>query len=487
MQINIRLILALLGYFIVFAGTLMFIPATIDFFVTQQNSGAATFYICGVLTLFIGSILLFANKNEQLHFRLSIKEGMLLTVLSWIVLVAFAAFPFKVSYLNLSYTDAYFEMMSGITTTGATIIPHLDELSYGFHIWRAMFQWIGGIGIIVTGVIMIPSMQASGMQMFKIEAFETFDSAFDRAKSIAWGMLIIYTVITLLVIFGLLYFANLDFFDSIIHALTSVSTAGFSDRDASIGYFNNPRAEFILILAMISGGIPYILIYYFFFLRRDTIFKDDQIKAYFAIIIVMTIILALWLMFVNGINTFTSFRYSLFTVVSLVTGTGYVTVNYEGLGTFPTMLLFSIMFIGGCGGSTACGIKVYRFQIGYATAKTAMQRMFLKKHSIVPFYNNRVVGSDFIFAVFAYFFLFFIILMTGSVIISGMGFDFVTALSATAACLTNVGPGLNLVGPAQNFSILSDGAKWLLSFIMLIGRLEILGVILLFTKSFWRH
>jgi trk system potassium uptake protein TrkH len=466
-------------------GLLMLIPAFIDYFFNIYS--AQSFFISSIITIFVGFLCAFANKQANLG-HMTMKEGLLLAVLSWVFVVAFASLPFYLSYLNMSYTDAYFEMMSGITTTGATIISNLDNLSYGLHLWRAIMQWIGGLGIIVIGIILFPSIQGGGMQLFKIEAFETFDSAFDRVKNIAIGMIVIYILITIVIILLLVFLANLGFFDAIIHAFTSVSTAGFSNKNSSVAYFDNPIAEVILIFSMIIGGIPYILLYYLVFLRKTQIFKDAQVKTYVLTIIILVVGLSLYVNLHNGINLLSALRYVSFSVVSLLTGTGLVNVDYTNFGYLPTMLLFFVMFIGGCGGSTACGIKIYRFQISYAILKAHLNKIFLHKHVSIPYYNGKIITNDMAVGIFVYLFLFLMILALSSVLLSMMNLDFITAFSASVTCLTNVGPGLgNLIGPSGNFANLPDQAKWVLSIVMLLGRLEIIGVIVLFNKNFWTN
>ncbi len=487
-MINLRLILFLLGYFVTFTGVLMLIPCIVDA-LSGYTSTAVLFFIFSILTLFVGSILILSNRQEQ-YTSLGIKEGLLLTFINWVVIVSIAALPFHFSYLKLSYTDSFFELMSAVTTTGASVIPKLGELTYGFHIWRAIWQWIGGIGIIIVGVILIPLMQGGGMNIFKAESFETFDNAFDKAKRIAKGMFVIYVFFTLAIILALIFIAKLDLLDSIVHALTSVSTAGFSTQDGSIMAYNNPNMEVILSVAMLVGGIPYTLLYYFIFLRKKYLLIDEQVRGYLFAILVSCLIMVLWLHFHNNIEFYESMRYSTFMVISLMTGTGFISVDYEIFGNFPTMFLFTLMFIGGCAGSTACGIKIYRFQIAKKILSMFFKNVLFKNIVNIPSYNGRALSKNEILQVFVFLYLFIVILFTVSIILSAMGLDFITAFSAAASCLTNVGPGLgDLIGAstAGNFALLPDSSKWLLSFVMLIGRLEIIGVLIIFSKYFWNN
>ncbi len=482
-MINFRLILSLLGYLITSIGLLMIIPAVIDYFTDQV--GKSTFFIFSIIITFLGLSLAFCNKQEQ-YKPLSTKDGILLTIIAWISIVGLSALPFTFGDLQLSYTDSYFEIMSAFSTTGSTVIPNLDALSYGLHFWRALVQWIGGIGIIVIAVILMPSLQGGGMQLLKLESFETFDNAKDKVKKIALGMIAIYLCVTIIVFFALLFIGELNFFDSVIHSLTSVSTAGFSNKDNSIAYFNKPKVEIILIFAMISGSLPYILLYNLFFLRKNSLFKDQQVLGFIKTVVIIILLLSLWLNFNNGINFFSALRYSSFSTVSLITGTGYISYPYDSLGNFPFMLLFVTMFIGGCAGSTACGMKIYRFQVAYYMSLSYINRLFLKKHILITYYNGKPISNDAGLAVMLYFFLFFIILMLGSVVMSALDLDFITAFSAVATCLTNVGPGLGeLIGPTGNFHEIPSTGKWFLCLIMLLGRLEIFAVLMILSKRFW--
>jgi trk system potassium uptake protein TrkH len=484
MNINFRLVLSLLGYLITVMGLLMLVPAFIDLYFGFGSYG--TFLILSGLTSFFGAILIISNKGAPVE-AMSTKDGLLLTFLSWIIIVLFSATPYKFSYLEFSYTDSFFETMSGITTTGASIITDLNRLSPGFHFWRILLGWIGGVGIIVTGIILIPYMQG-GMNVFKVEAFETFDSAFAKAKKIATGVFIIYVFITFLVTFLLIFVANLSTFDSMLHAMSSVSTTGFSNKNGSVGEFNNFKAEIIIIGSMISGGIPYILMYYFIFLRKRLLFSDQQVIGFFKIVLLAVLLIVLWLYYNQGYNLITSIRYSLFSVVSLITGSGFSTKDYSSWGTFPVMILLTVMVIGSCSGSKSAGLKVYRIQIAYAFVKAAIEKVFLPRHVIVPLYNKKEVSNDLAFGVFAYCFLYFVFVFSLAAILAFFGLDFVTAISGSIATISNVGPAFgNLIGPSGNYSMFPDIAKWFLSAGMFLGRLEFFVILAVLNRKFWKN
>ncbi|MGV3278717.1 TrkH family potassium uptake protein [Rickettsiales bacterium LUAb2] len=485
MWINFRAIIALLGYLTSGTGILMLVCSIIELFTTLVNF--ENFFITGLILLFVGFSFGYSNK-QHLSSRMSIKEGLLLTFASWCWVVFISSLPFYFSELNISFVDALFETMSGLTTTGATIFARLDELSYGLNLWRALLQWIGGVGIIVTSTALISQLGSSGMQIFKIEGFEVFDNPLDKAIDIIKGIVKIYVILTIIFFLALWLIAKMDIFNALIHTLTNISTAGFSTKDQSLAYFDNHTAEVIIMLMMVFGGSPFILIYYSIFLRKPTaIFTDEQFRGYISLLLILSSILSCWLFFNNQYNFSESIIYGSFTVVSTMTGTGSVVADYTKWGTFPTMLLFITMFIGGCGGSSACGMKVYRFQIAYKVSKIAIQKIFLKNHVILPYYNNSVVDNQFANLILVYFFLMFVTIMVFSAILSMLGLDFDTAFSGAITCLMNVGPGIgNIIGPVGNFSSLPEAAKFTLTIAMFIGRIEIFGAFVLFHKSFWR-
>ncbi|MFL1780349.1 Trk-type K+ transport system, membrane component [Candidatus Hepatincolaceae symbiont of Richtersius coronifer] len=484
MNVNFRLVVSLLGYLIASSGGAMIVPAIIDYITNQK--GFETFFFLSLIVTFIGFSLAFANKNEY-KVPLSLKEGFLLTVLSWIVLAAVCALPFKFSYLNLSYTDAYFEVMSGLTTTGATTLEDLSQLSYGLNFWRIFMGWIGGIGIIVTGMVLIPSMQP-GMQIFKVESFDSFDSAFDKAKRMAIGIIVVYILISLLTLFTLLFISNFNFFDALVHAFSAVSTTGFSNKNSSLLEFNSISAEIIISLAMFSGGLPYILLYYLIFLRKGTIFKDHQVRGYIKLVLIIIILLIAWLYLNNGIDFSQASRYGIFTAISLITGTGLTTADYSLWGGFSSVLLVIAMTIGSCSGSKSAGLKIYRIQVAYAICAFMLRKIFLQKTPNVILYNKRVVSYDIAVSIFTYCSLYFICLAFSSVILTALNLDLSTAISASIATLSNTGPGIGpLVGPSGNYFMIPDLGKWTLISLMLLGRLEILVVLVIFTRRFWKN
>ena len=482
--INWRGTIAIISYMTVGQGIFMLIPCLTD--ILYARSEWKIFFTCAVVCIFLGLSLGVINKSF-IRSVLSLKEGLLLTALAWFIISAVSAIPFAISPYNISYINGYFESMSAFTTTGATVIKDLNQLSPGFHIWRALLQWFGGIGIVLTGVALLPALGSGGMQLFKIEAFETFGSALSKAKSIITGIFIIYTLITIIFIMLLWIIADISFFDSIIHSMTSISTAGFSNYNGGVNELNNIAVDIILPFEMILGASPFMLLYYLLFLNKGLLFKDEQFIAFIKTLIVISLILILYIHIYNGINWTTAITKGWFTIVSIVTGTGAITTNYAQWGAFPSLLILFSGFIGGCAGSSACGAKIFRYQIAFRIAQNTLHKSFLQNYILSPYYNKKAISNQVTISVFSYFFLLFIILFIVTLLLSLSRHDFLTSFSAALTCLMNVGPGLgDVIGPVGNFSNFNNMDKIILSITMFIGRIEIFGALFIFSKKFWK-
>lgn len=463
----------------------MLLCSLVELFYHSDN--LYNFIIIGIVFSFIGFIFALSNKNH-INSKMNIKQGFFLTIISWLWIGFITSLPFYFSNLHISFIDSLFEAVSAFTTTGATIFPNLDYLSNGMHLWRALLQWIGGIGIILTGTALISKLNSGGMQLFKIEAFETFDSPLDRAINLIKGIIKIYIFLSIVFFLALWLIAQLNPFDALIHTLTGISTAGFSNKNESIGYFHNSSAYIILTLMMICGGSPFILIYYAVFLRKpSTLFRDDQFRFYIIILFALSILLSGWLFFHNNFPLKNALLYGSFTVVSIMTGTSSIATDYSSWGSFPNMLLLIIMFIGGCGGSSACGIKAYRILIAFRMSKIILQKVFQKNHVILPYYNNNVIEDTVAYSIFAYIFLMLLTIAAVALLLTASGLDFLTAFTGAIACLMNTGIGLgHIIGPLGNYSTLPEASKIVLAIAMFIGRIEIFGVYVMLYKSFWQ-
>ncbi len=481
-MMDFRPILMILGILLATLALSMGIPALVD--ASLGNPNWHVFALSGALTLFVGISLVLVNTSGRV--RLNVRQAFVMTTLSWLVLTLFAALPFTFSELKLSYTDAFFEAMSGITTTGSTVITGLDFAPPGILLWRGILQWLGGLGIVVMAIAVMPMMGVGGMQMFKIEAFDTGEKAFPRAAQISVALVSIYTLLTLLWAV-LLWEAGMSPFEAAVHAMTTLSTGGFSTSDASVGHFKSALIDDIITLGMIVGALPFLLFLQALRGKPAALWRDGQVQGFFAITGSFVLLVAIMLWLKMGMAPLEALRYAAFNVVSIITGTGFVTDDYTVWGTFALPVFFFIMFIGGCAGSTTCGIKVFRFQILYAAARVQVRHLLQPRGVFIAYYNHRPIPEEVIVSVLSFFFVFGLTFTALTLGLGILGLDFVTAMSSAATAISNVGPALGAVaGPSGNFQSLPDAAKWLLAGGMLLGRLELFTVLVLFSRTFWR-
>ena len=475
-------VLYVIGYLLSALSIVLCIPAIVDAYYGDNQWQSFTF--ASLISLFVGILLILGNKSD--NFNISLKQAFLITTTSWISIAIFGSLPFIFSDLGLSFTDAFFESMSGITTTGSTILSGLDNLHHGILIWRALLQWIGGIGIIVIAIAFLPILKVGGMQLFHTESSESSEKVLPRAAQIASIIGIIYLFLTILCS-GLLYFFGMPVFDSIAHSMTTLATGGFSTSDMSIGKYDNVNIELIISLFMILGSLPFVL--YLQTLRGNffVIFKDSQVQFFLFLIVTSILIVTFW-KYQDASNFFDNFRSSFFNTISIFTGTGYTTQNFNNWGSFIIVLFLFLMLVGGCVGSTTCGIKIFRLQILYQSAKIQLFKLMNPHGVSIAKYNKKPVSNEIISSVMGYFFMFIISYIIITLILSFLGNEFLTSLSGAATSLANVGPGLgNVIGPTKTFADLSEITKWVLIAGMLIGRLELLAVIIILTPSFWKN
>ena len=478
---HIRPVLYLIGLVLNVLAASMIFPLLAD--VQAGHEDWKVFLFCMVLTGFFGGALTIANKEKELN--LHTKEVFIITVFGWIVITTFAALPFKFSQVDLSTVDAFFEAMSGLTTTGATVIENISSTPPGILMWRAMMQWLGGIAILIMALTILPYLRVGGMQVFQNSST---NKETNRPRLIEHSKGILYIYIALTIICGLSYgFGGMGFFDSIIHAMTTLSTGGFSSFDQS---FLNVEGEWIkgtAIVFMLVGGLPFIMFLKTLRGTASSPFKDNQTLTYILVFLFATFILFAWL-YANAINLDEPLiMTAAFTSISLMTGTGYATVDYAIWGGSATTLLLFLMTIGGCAGSTTCGIKIFRFQILYGVAKTQVQKLIHPSGVFIPRYQNKPIKNDAIISVMSFFFVFATAFVLGTLVLAITGLDLTTAISATVACLSNVGPGIgDIVGPSGNYASLPDAAKWTLSLCMILGRLELFMVLVVLSPHFWK-
>ncbi|MEO1016824.1 MAG: TrkH family potassium uptake protein [Pseudomonadota bacterium] len=443
------------------------------------------FLLSAGATAFTGVALVLMNQGRG-SIELNTRQGFMLTALAWLVTSIFAALPLALSELNLSTAGAFFEAMSGLTTTGSTVIEGLDNAPPGILLWRGILQWLGGIGIIVMGVAILPILSVGGMQLVRTESSDLSDKILPRAAQIASAIGVIYLAFT--VACGSLYWmAGMTVFEATVHAMTTIATGGFSTSDASIGVFDSAAIEWIAISFMIVGGVPFVL--YIQATQGDMrpLSRDVQVRWFLSIILLATLGLAAWILWTGQPASHGTIRVPHITTDTVITGTGYVSTVFGIWGSFPVALLFFLLCVGGCTGSTTGGIKVFRFNVLYEVASVQVHRLLQPNGVFRAFYNNRPIADTAAISVMAFFFVFSLSFAVLVLLLSFMGIDYLTAMSAAITSLANVGPGLGeIVGPAQNFAELPEGAKWVLAFGMLLGRLELFTVLVLLTPAFWR-
>ena len=480
---NYKTVFFAIGVLLVILGAFMLIPFFVQFIYDEKNN---TFLLSALVTAFIGTLLVLTNLEE--NKKLNLQQAFLLTTLSWLGIAIFGCLPFLLSNLNLSLVDAFFESMSGITTTGSTIITNLDDAPKSILIWRAILQWLGGIGVIVMAITILPLLNIGGMQLFRMESSDTTEKILPKTREITLIISIIYLALTFTC--GISYWAvGMNIFDSIAHSMTTIATGGFSTYSGSIGHFQNPRIEIIAIIFIVLGSIPFIA--YLKFVKGDKkiFLKDAQIKGLIYILIISILLMFLYLMLSNKEYSFSeNLRISTFNVVSVLSGTGYVTADFSSWGNFPLIFFLFLMFIGGCAGSTTCGIKIFRFQILSHFIINQIKKLVYPHGVFSIKYNNEKINDTFIYSIITFIFLYFFIFFILAALLSVNGLDFITAISGSASAIANVGPGLgNVIGPNGNFSDLPNFSKLSLSLGMLLGRLELFAVLVLFFPSFWKN
>ncbi|MEQ8824898.1 MAG: TrkH family potassium uptake protein [Filomicrobium sp.] len=476
-----RPIFSVLGLLLCTIAFAMVLPALVDF--ADGDADWLVFFSSSVATFFIGGLLILAAHDDQ-PAELTVKDSFLLTTGCWVIVTAFAAIPFVGAGLN--YTDAYFEAMSGLTTTGATVLTKLDQLPRGILLWRAILQGLGGLGIILTAMIILPFLRVGGMQLFQMEHSDRSEKVLPSAIELTTAIALLYVG---LIIACILTYASLGMtaFDAVCHGLTTVSTAGFSTHDESIGFFKSPAIEWACIIFMISGALPFVVYIKAWRGNVSAIWQDSQVRGLLGFLVGVCLIVTFWLTMARDMEFHHALRLATFNVTSIVTTTGYASTDYTQWGTFAVGLFFLLMFVGGCAGSTTGGIKIYRLQVTGLLIRSHFVHLMSPNRVVTLVYNGKRLPADVPFSVVAFLAIYMSTVGLFTVVLSAMGLDLVTALSASAQAVGNVGPGLGpIVGPAGNYSGLPELAKWILSFAMMMGRLELFTVLVLLRIEFWR-
>lgn len=440
--------------------------------------------VSGSGILLLGLILWFSNKKLDQN-SIGKREGYIIVSMAWVVISLFGAIPFILAGTTSSYTDAFFETMSGFTTTGATVFTDIEALPKGILFWRSMTHWIGGMGIIVLSLAILPILGIGGMQLFVAEVpGVTPDKLHPRITQTAQRLWMIYVLLTLVQTI-LLLLGGMNLFESLCHAFGTMATGGFSTRNDSIAGFS-PYIQYVIIVFMILAGMSFTLHYFVLKGQFKKLINNEELKHYLIILAVSTLLITLALVFMQNQPAARAFRDSLFQVVSVVTTTGFITSDYLMWPYFTWFLIFLLMFTGGMAGSTGGGIKIVRIMLLFKNSAVELKRI-VHPQAILPVrINGKAISQNIIFNVLAFFLIYIIIFAFGSLFMSMIGLEFESAVGSVAACLGNIGPGLANVGPVFNYGHVPDSGKWALSFFMLLGRLELFTVLILFSSHFWR-
>jgi trk system potassium uptake protein TrkH len=480
---TLRIIGFIIGIFLITLAIAMVIPM-LTLVIFDHTRDIRSFLWASLITFVVGLALVIPGRPEHIHLRP--RDMYLLTVSSWVVVCLFAALPFLLSQ-HMSYTDSFFESMSGITATGSTVMSGLDSMSPGILIWRSLLHWLGGIGFIGMAVAILPLLRIGGMRLFQTESSDRSEKVMPRSHMVAKYILLTYVGITTL---GSLAFwaAGMSLFDAINHAMSAISTGGFSTSDQSLAKWQQPAVHWVAIAVMILGSLPFAL--YVATLRgnRRALFKDEQVRGLLGVLLVTWLVLGTWYWATTNMHWLDALRHVALNVTSVMTTTGFALGDYSLWGNFALMLFFYLGFVGGCSGSTAGGIKIFRFQVAYILLRANLNQLIHPRAVIKQKYNGHRLDEEIVRSILTFSFFFAITICVIALLLSLLGVDWMTALTGAASTVSGVGPGLGeIIGPAGNFAGLPDAAKWILSLGMLLGRLEIITVLVLCVPAFWRH
>lgn len=483
MRFNFKQIFKLLGVLIIFNGTFMLFCLPFAFYYNETSwqyilSSSSLMIIIGALLWFI-----FRNPTDP---ELKKRDGYLIVTFGWLAMSFTGSIPYILSGTIPVYADAFFETISGYTTTGASILTDIESLPKSILFWRSLTQWIGGMGIIVLAVAILPILGIGGMQLFGAEAPGISpDKLKPRIRETAIRLWLIYALLTGLE-FVLLWLGGMNFYDAINHSLTTMATGGFSTKNASIAHYTSPFIQYVIIVFMFLAGTNFTLTYFGLHGQAKKIWANEEFRFYSIFTLIFAALISIFIFEHTDLGFEESFRSSLFSVISIVSTTGYVTVDYTSWTPLIAMLFFMLMFIGASAGSTAGGVKVIRHVVLVKNSILELKRL-IHPNAVLPLrVNSKPVSKDITFNVLAFMIIYFMIFALGSIVIASMGVDFETSIGAVATSIGNIGPGLGTVGPVYNFAHLPILGKWVLSFLMLLGRLELFTVLILFTPFFWR-
>jgi trk system potassium uptake protein TrkH len=480
-RFDLRPVLFVIGVLTLVVGVAMVVPGLVGLALGTANGPA--FMMAAGITIGLGGLVTAANRVPVP--QMTLRQIYVLTALAWIAVPAFAALPFVFSELRLSYTDAFFEAMSGLTTTGSTVLIGLDAMPRSILVWRGLLQWLGGVGIVVMAMAVLPLLRTGGMQLFHAESSDRYDKPLPRVTQLVKVLLFAY--LTLSGACAVAYWlAGMTGFDAVVHAMATISTGGYSSHDTSFAHFGSPGIEWLGTLFMLSGALPFVL--YVRAGRGDwALLRDQQVKAFLLVTLVATLVLTIWLVLRQAIPVLDALRLAAFNVASIITTTGFATADYNLWGGLAIGMFFYLTFVGGCTGSTAGAIKIFRFRVMGIVLADYLFRRFSPHAVSRRSYDGRPLDDDVVEGVLAFAVVYAAAVAVLALCLGAMDLDWITSLSGAATALGNVGPGLGpIIGPVGNFATLPDGAKWLLAFGMMLGRLELFTILVLLTPRFWR-
>ncbi len=483
-MVNRQIILLILGILLLIEAFFLFVSAGVS--IGFEGTDAVAFLISGGIALTVGGAAFYFNRKAKKEFAK--REGFVIVSLVWVVFSLFGSLPFVISGEITSFTDAFFETISGFTTTGASILNDIEALPHGLLFWRSLTQWLGGMGIIVLSLSILPFLGIGGMQLFSAEVPGlTPDKLHPKVKETAKRLWAIYTMFTLLEC-ALLMLGGMGWFDAINHSFTTMATGGYSTKQASIAAFSSPFIQYVITVFMFIAGTNFTLSYFALHGKVRAVWKNEEFRFYLGFAVGFTLLVTLGLYFTSQFVHFEeAFRAGAFQVVSIMTTTGYATENYLLWGPFLSFIIFFLMFFGGSAGSTGGGIKIVRLVVVIKNSYYEIKRLLHPKAVLPMRLNKKVVAEKTVMNILAFIVFYFMIFVVGVAIMSMLGLDFETAMGAVAASLGNIGPGIGQVGPIDNFAFIPDVGKWVLTFLMLLGRLEIFTVVVILTPVFWRH
>ncbi len=484
-MLDVRTVLFLLGILLSLIAALMLAPLSLDYFFYEGHHWqefAVSSFICG-----LAGTLLFVSNQPHHAIALGVREAFLFTTTLWIVGSLVSSLPFYFSSLHIVFTDALFEATSALTTTGATILIGLDSMPKSILLWRAMLQWLGGIGIIVMAMIIFPILRIGGMHLFRSEFSDRSEKILPRVSQIATGIFAVYSTLTLLCLF-FLYMAGMDFFNAVCHSMATLSTGGLSTRDTSIQAFHSWQIELVLMVFMTLGGGTLILYVKAWQKDAQSLIRDPQYRVYLITLLLSGTLLSLWHFSMNNVTFLVALRQGFFSVISITTTTGFFIADYTVWGSFPGMLMVILGMIGGCTGSTSGGIKIFRVQIFFSFALSHLRQLRRVHGVYIPTFKGQKLSENISLSIFIFMTLYIMCTFILALILSFFDLDFTTAFTGAVGAMSNLGVGVGkVIGPSGSFSSLTMGPKLGLMIGMLLGRLELLTILVLFLPSFWKN